>query len=73
DEGQRRASIIIEKVREYIEGHPYTKIDYINICNTETMEDVEYIDKESVLALAVWVGFPRLIDNYVLGESLEIE
>ncbi len=72
EEGERRASVIIEKVEKYIGSHPYTKIDYVKICDTETMEDVETLENESVLALAVWVGFPRLIDNYVLGEPLNM-
>jgi len=72
EDGERSASGIINKVREHIEGHPYTKIDYVKICDTETMEDVETLENESVLALAVRVGFPRLIDNYVFGESLDI-
>jgi len=72
EDGERRASVIIEKVREHIENQPHTKIDYVKICDTETMEDVETLENESVLALAVWVGFPRLIDNYVFGESSNI-
>jgi len=38
--------------------------------NVETMKDVEHLEKRSVLALAVWVGTPRLIDNYVFGETI---
>ena len=72
EDGERRASGIIKKVREHIENQPHTKIDYVKICDTETMEDVETLENESVLALAVWVGFPRLIDNYVFGESSNI-
>jgi pantoate--beta-alanine ligase len=70
--GERDAGTIIEEVRSFIDGHSHTRIDYVKICNTETMEDVEYLDSESVLALAVWVGTPRLIDNHVFGEYLNI-
>ncbi len=72
EDGERSASGIIKKAREHIENQPHTKIDYVKICDTATMEDVEIMEKESVLALAVWVGFPRLIDNYVFGESSNI-
>jgi pantoate--beta-alanine ligase len=70
--GECNASVIIEGVKKYIGSHPYTKIDYVKICDTKTLENVETLDKESVLALAVQVGFPRLIDNYVFGEPLDI-
>jgi len=72
ESGERDARTIIKEVEGFIASHPHTKIDYVKICSTETMEDVEYLDGESVLALAVWVGSPRLIDNYVFGEPLNI-
>jgi len=72
DAGERNASIVLEKVRTLIEGHPYTRIDYAKICNTTTLEDIEYLEGESVLALAVRVSSTRLIDNYVFGDVLNI-
>jgi len=72
DEGERDAARIIEKVKAYIAGHPYTKIDYVQICDTTTMKDVSRLDGEAVIALAVRVGTARLIDNYVFGEPLDI-
>jgi pantoate--beta-alanine ligase len=41
-------------------------VDYAKLCNPETIEDVERIDGPTLLALAVWVGKTRLIDNRVL-------
>ncbi|MBW2630840.1 MAG: pantoate--beta-alanine ligase [Deltaproteobacteria bacterium] len=69
DQGQRDAGIIIKEVKDFIEKYPGTRIDYVKICDVETMRDVERLEKKSVLALAVWVGAPRLIDNYVFGEN----
>ena len=70
--GERDAGRIIDEVSRFIDGHSHTRIDYVKICDTETMEDSTYLDGESVLALAVWVGSPRLIDNHVFGEHLNI-
>jgi len=70
--GERDAGRIIDEVRSFIDGHSHTRIDYVKICNTETMEDIASLDGKSVLALAVWVGTPRLIDNHVFGEDLNI-
>jgi pantoate--beta-alanine ligase len=70
--GQRNAAGILGEVRAYIEGHPHTVIDYAKICDTTTLEDVDVLEGESVLALAVKVGTTRLIDNHVFGESLDI-
>jgi len=72
DNGERSAAEIIRKMTAFIEGYSHTGIDYINICNTTTMKDVETVERGSVVALAVRVGLPRLIDNYVFGEPLNI-
>jgi pantoate--beta-alanine ligase len=72
DDGGRDASMILAEVRKFIEGHPYASIDYAKICNTTTLEDVERLEGESVLALAVKINKTRLIDNYVFGDMLTI-
>lgn len=72
EQGKRDAASIIGAAKSHIESHPYTKIDYVQICDTTTMKDVSHLDGECVIALAVRVGKTRLIDNYVFGESLEI-
>jgi pantoate--beta-alanine ligase len=73
DRGERDAAIIIGEVRRIIEAKPHTRIDYIQICDTNTMKDVDFIKGESVIALAVRVGVARLIDNYVFGENLDLK
>jgi pantoate--beta-alanine ligase len=72
DRGERDAGVILDKVRTFIENHPHARIDYVQICDTKTMKDVERLDSETVIALAVRVGTARLIDNYVFGAPLEI-
>ena len=69
DQGQRDAGVIIKEVKNFIGRHAGARIDYVKICDVETMRDVARLEKRSVLALAVWVGVPRLIDNYVFGEN----
>ena len=41
------------------------KIDYISIVDGETLEDQESIEGKILLALAVWIGKTRLIDNII--------
>ena len=70
-EGERNAAFIIEQAGKIIKSAPYTDIDYIKICDAATLEDINEIKNEVVMALAVKVGKTRLIDNSVLGEKLE--
>jgi pantoate--beta-alanine ligase len=72
DEGERSASVILSSVKKYIEGYPDARIDYAKICDVATLEDIEQLAVEAVLALAVKVSSTRLIDNYVFGEELNI-
>jgi len=63
--------VIISQAQSLISSAPFTDIDYVKICDTATLEDVEDIRGEVVMALAVKVGKTRLIDNSVLGEELK--
>jgi pantoate--beta-alanine ligase len=72
EKGERKVDVILKEVRERIIGHPYVKIDYAQICDSSTMKNISSIEDSSVLALAVWVGKTRLIDNHVFGETLDI-
>ncbi len=66
EQGERNSRRIIAMAGELILSRPHTRIDYVSICDPETLEDVDQIDKEALMALAVYVGKARLIDNTVL-------
>jgi len=70
--GERKASVIINEVKKLIKKADYTDIDYVKICEINTLNDVKEIKSQSVMALAVRVGKTRLIDNHVLGEKLKV-
>ena len=65
-QGEKRAQIIKEAIEELNLKHPYTKIDYIHLCNISSLEDLETIDSEVLVALAIKVGKTRLIDNGII-------
>jgi pantoate--beta-alanine ligase len=62
-QGNKDASNIKSRVEDMIKEQPLAKIDYVSICNQETMEEVETVDEKSFIALAVKFGKTRLIDN----------
>ena len=67
ENGIQDATIIIDAAAELIKSRPGTKIDYIAICDTETLVDIQTIDTPVLMALAVKVGKARLIDNMILN------
>jgi pantoate--beta-alanine ligase len=64
--GERSAAALIHSVREHLQGDGGAQIDYVQLCDPETLEDVAAIEGPTLLALAVRVGKARLIDNCVL-------
>jgi len=65
--GERSSSRIIGEARAIIDSYPDTEIDYIKICDSENLSDMEIIDGPVLMALAVKVGKTRLIDNMMLN------
>ncbi|MGR3319787.1 MAG: pantoate--beta-alanine ligase [Candidatus Anammoxibacter sp.] len=62
--GVRDAGEIIRSVQKIINSRKSArKIDYISVVNHETLEDIQDINGQESIAVAVWVGNTRLIDN----------
>ncbi len=70
EEGERSAARIVSEVRKLMETQSRVKADYVDICDSETLDDLEEVRPGSLLALAAFVGHTRLIDNYIFGEEL---
>ena len=65
-EGERRASVLEAKMREVLSAGKGLKVQYIEIRDADNLEEVEEIKGRVVVALAVYVGKARLIDNKIL-------
>lgn len=59
---------IIRKVREIIEEVPLAKTEYVEIVDIDDITPVDDISREALLAVAVWFGTTRLIDNVILAK-----
>ena len=67
-EGERNATKLAAIVRGTIETEPLAQIDYVAVVDNETLEPIEKIDENAVLiAVAVWFGKTRLIDNAIIN------
>lgn len=65
-EGQRDVPALKAELEEFISSHPHTRIDYVEFRDPETLEEKGMVDGPTLLALAVFVGKARLIDNTIL-------
>ena len=66
-EGERDPKIVIEKMKNLISSYSSAKIDYIKITDPYTLKDIEKIEKKVLVALAIFIGTTRLIDNILIN------
>jgi len=68
--GEKDVKNLIEWATAKIHAIASTKVDYIKIVNSDTMEDLETVNRNALIALAVYInGKVRLIDNLeIIGE-----
>ncbi|UCD54803.1 MAG: pantoate--beta-alanine ligase [Candidatus Omnitrophota bacterium] len=67
--GQANPKKIIKKMRDLLSEKPALNIDYISIVDTKTLKEVTTIEGEVLIAIAVFIGKTRLIDNIILLPS----
>lgn len=66
DSGERDVKAILDAVAGHLTSGGGTRIDYVQICDPETLDYLSRIDGPALLAMAVFVGKTRLIDNRLL-------
>lgn len=64
--GERQGARLTAALREAVAQEPLARLDYVAVCDPETLQDVEQLTGTVVVALAVYIGQTRLIDNVVL-------
>ncbi len=63
-EGERSSGKIIEKMKKIMDSEPLVVLDYLRLCNKETLVDLDEVEEgRSILAIALRIGETRLIDN----------
>ena len=62
-DGETSAPRIVSAVRETIEQAPLARISYADLVDAENLQSIEILRPNSLLALAVFFGKTRLIDN----------
>ena len=66
DAGEKDADVVVAKMKENIETEPMAKIDYVKAVNGLTMQQQKEIKAPMLIAMAVYIGKTRLLDNMIL-------
>ncbi len=65
-EGETDANKIVAAMTEHIQAQPLAKIDYVSAVDGVTMDPVDRIAGIVLVAMAVYIGKTRLIDNFIV-------
>lgn len=66
-EGETSAARIKQAIREVIETEPLAKIDYVDIVDFDSIQEIDTLKLPFLVAVAVYIGKTRLIDNFIVG------
>lgn len=64
-EGEKSAAAVTDAMSELISAEPLAKIDYVSMVSWDSIEPVETIEGPVLVAMAVYIGKTRLIDNFI--------
>jgi pantoate--beta-alanine ligase len=65
-QGERQAAILIKHIRARIEAAPGARLDYAAVVDADTLQPLTQLDRRVLVALAVYFGSTRLIDNLLI-------
>ncbi len=65
EQGERDAAKVKTAIIQNMETEPLAKVDYVEIVHPDSLEDIDIIEGESLIATAVYIGKIRLIDNEI--------
>lgn len=66
EDGEKDTTTIVNAMKELIETEPLAKIDYVKAVDGLTMQQMKEVKKPMLVAIAVYIGKTRLIDNFIL-------
>lgn len=67
--GLTDAAELVRKMKENIETEPLAKIDYVDVVNFDDVQKKDTIGDNTLVAMAVYVGKARLLDNFIIEKK----
>ena len=66
EDGEKDGEKLVEAMKTNIEKEPLAKIDYVKIVDGLTMQQIKEVKTPALVAMAVYIGKTRLIDNFYI-------
>ena len=65
--GEREAGAVIDVITKSLQTEPLARIDYVEVVDFENIQRTPRIEGEVLVAIAVYIGRTRLIDNFIVN------
>ena len=65
EDGEKNAKKIIDIITANLKTEPLARIDYVEVVDFENIQRIDTIQGETLVAIAVYIGKTRLIDNFI--------
>ncbi len=65
-DGEKDVETLVEAMKKNIESEPMARIDYVEAVSMDTIEKIDKIEGSVLVAMAVYIGKTRLIDNFIV-------
>jgi len=67
EKGERDAEKVIAIIKDNLQKEPLARIDYVEVVDFENIQRIKNIKGETLVAIAVYIGKTRLIDNFIVN------
>ncbi len=72
EEGERNSAQLKEAMKERIRKEPCVQLEYLEICDQQSLQSIPEATGSALVAVAVKIGKTRLIDNILLEEKQHV-
>lgn len=67
--GELQSARIIDVITRSLQSEPLARVDYVEVVDFDNIQRVEQIGHETLIAIAVYIGKTRLIDNIIISRQ----
>lgn len=67
NDGLRDSKKLVEAIKNNIESEKLARIDYVEVVDNNLCQSIEVLKGEILVAIAVYIGNTRLIDNFIMN------
>lgn len=67
ENGIRDGEALRQLVRQSIEAEPLAQLQYISVADPKNLQELDAVERDALVSMAVFIGKTRLIDNYLLA------